>query len=360
MVPEHGAVADDRDHGVDLFVPEEVGALPQGRETAPNRRPAVDCQRIGEHDEKVTCSARDEKGVAVGGTMCRRSLVTVLTAALFAVVAGCGGASNGRAASPPASGTVTTSAPTTLAPTTTTTKKAKPSDPTKNIDLSGTPGVTAAEQKRAEALLKATLVDLPKYADPATAERDGFHSIGDALTGDEHLVKWSYVDDGHILDPNRPESLVYEMRNDKKTLVAAMFMMPFGSRFTDVPDVGGALDAVARARRPLPHRQPGAEGARRIHVRGPVLSGGNDEGGQHADVARVDRAESLRAVRGARRHRWRTDPARPDATLRHHPRDDLIARWVRPSGMTSTVMWRRSRTTGPTRSTPSTARCGVI
>jgi hypothetical protein len=136
---------------------------------------------------------------------------------------------------------VATSVPTTLAPTTTTIEKAKPYDPTKAIDLGGTPGVTAAEQKRAETLLKANLADLPKYADPATAERDGFHSIGDAVTGDEHLVKWSYVDDGHILDPNRPESLVYEMRNDKKTLVAAMYMMPFGSRFTDVPDVGGAL-----------------------------------------------------------------------------------------------------------------------
>lgn len=174
----------------------------------------------------------------MGGTTCRRSLVTVLGAALVAALAGCGGAGNGRSASAPVSGTV---APTTLAPTTTTLERARPYDPTKAIDLGGTPGVTAAEQKRAETLIRSTLADLPKYADVATAERDGYRTIGDALTGDEHFVKWSYVDDGHILDPTRPESLVYEVRGGKKTLVAAMYMMPFGSRFTDVPDVGGAL-----------------------------------------------------------------------------------------------------------------------
>ena len=76
----------------------------------------------------------------------------------------------------------------------------------------------------------------------------GYRSIGDAVTGDEHYVKWSYVDDGHILDPTRPESLVYEYRNGKQRAVAAMYMLPFGSTFTNVPDVGGGAHAVARAR----------------------------------------------------------------------------------------------------------------
>ena len=42
-------------------------------------------------------------------------------------------------------------------------------------------------------------------------------------------------------DPTRPESLVYENRGGKQQIAAAMFMLPFGSRFTDAPDVGGAL-----------------------------------------------------------------------------------------------------------------------
>jgi hypothetical protein len=107
--------------------------------------------------------------------------------------------------------------------------------------LSGTPGVTPEEQARAEALVRSTLQYLPKYSDPAVAYAAGYRSIGDGITGDEHYVNWSYLDDGHILDARYPESLVYEMRNGRQTLVAAMYMMPLGTRFTDAPDVGGAL-----------------------------------------------------------------------------------------------------------------------
>ncbi len=54
-------------------------------------------------------------------------------------------------------------------------------------------------------------------------------------------MKWSLINDGKALDTKHPESLVYEMRNNKKTLVAAMYILPFQTRFTDIPDVGGAL-----------------------------------------------------------------------------------------------------------------------
>jgi hypothetical protein len=117
----------------------------------------------------------------------------------------------------------------------------KPYDPSKPIDLGGVPGVTPEQQARAEQLVRDTLRDLPKWADPNVAYAAGYRSIGDGFTGDEHYVNWSYVNDSHILDSHFPESLVYETRNGKKTLVAAMYMMPFGSRFTDAPDVGGAL-----------------------------------------------------------------------------------------------------------------------
>jgi hypothetical protein len=55
-------------------------------------------------------------------------------------------------------------------------------------------------------------------------------------------VKWSLVDDGYILDSKRPESLVYEVQpSGAKKLAAAMYTLPFGSTFADVPDVGGKL-----------------------------------------------------------------------------------------------------------------------
>ncbi len=123
----------------------------------------------------------------------------------------------------------------------TTLPRAKPYDPTKPIDLSGTPGVTPAEQAHAEKLIRDTLRDLKKYADPKAAYADGYRSIGDASTGDEHYVKWAYADDGHILDSRRPESLVYERKNGKSFLAAAMYSLPPGSSFADVPDVGGPL-----------------------------------------------------------------------------------------------------------------------
>lgn len=167
--------------------------------------------------------------------MLRAGGIAIACLALVVVTGACG--SSGSHASSSTSPS-TTAAP---APTTTTLEKPKPYDPTKPIDLGGTPGVTPAEQHRAETLLRATIADLRRFEYPAEAVAAGYRSIGDGLTGDEHFVKWSDVDDGHILDPTRPESLVYEVRDGRQQIAAAMYMLPFGSRFTDAPDVGGTL-----------------------------------------------------------------------------------------------------------------------
>ncbi len=163
----------------------------------------------------------------------------ILIATLVIVGAACGSSATAGKAAEPKSPPATRAPTTTAAPTTL--PKPKAYDPTKPIDLGGEPGVTKAEQTRAETLLRTTIKDIPQFSDPATAEADGYRTIGDSITGDEHYVNWSYVNDGNILDPNKPESLVYEMKSNKKTLVAAMYMLPFGSGFGDVPDVGGAL-----------------------------------------------------------------------------------------------------------------------
>ncbi|MEY2590161.1 MAG: hypothetical protein QOJ67_2145 [Acidimicrobiaceae bacterium] len=117
----------------------------------------------------------------------------------------------------------------------------KPFDPTLPIDLSGVPNVTPQQQARAENVLAETLMRLPQWADSATAEAAGYHSIGDAGTGDEHLINWSYIDDGKTLDPDHPEALVYNVRNGSRQLEAAMYMLPTGSTLNSVPDIGGAL-----------------------------------------------------------------------------------------------------------------------
>ncbi len=116
-----------------------------------------------------------------------------------------------------------------------------PFDPTKPIDLSGTPGVSQVQQKQAELLLAKTLALLPKYASQEVAFAEGYRSIGDASTGDEHLIKWSSINDDDILNPEHPESLVYDTRSGVPVLAAAMFILPNTYTLDTVPDIGGPL-----------------------------------------------------------------------------------------------------------------------
>ncbi len=114
-------------------------------------------------------------------------------------------------------------------------------DPELPIDLGGVEGVTLRQQARAENLVAITLDRLPQYADVQTAIENGYSSIGDAMTGHEHYMKRAYLSDEHLLNPDYPESLVYEVDGAERTLVSAMFMLDEDQTFDDVPDVGGSL-----------------------------------------------------------------------------------------------------------------------
>src|SRR3546814_1697233 len=69
----------------------------------------------------------------------------------------------------------------------------------------------------------------------------GFHSIGDGFLGHEHYLNAENMNDDKSLDPDHPESLVYDTSVTPKRLVAAMYMLNAGDTLDDVPDVGGAL-----------------------------------------------------------------------------------------------------------------------
>lgn len=109
------------------------------------------------------------------------------------------------------------------------------------IDLSGVPGVSLQQQARAEALLARTVERLPKWSDPAFAEANGFRSIRDGSTGVEHYLNRAFIEDDVMLDPDQPESLVYDTTVSPKKLVAAMYMATPGTTLDTVPDIGGAL-----------------------------------------------------------------------------------------------------------------------
>ncbi len=118
----------------------------------------------------------------------------------------------------------------------------KPYDPTQPIDLSGVDGVTPEQQAAAENLVALNVVRLPQWSDYKVAEAAGYRSIGDGLTGYEHFIKWELINDDIALDPDQPESLVYQTQPDgSKTLVSAMYFLPDDVALTEVPDIGGAL-----------------------------------------------------------------------------------------------------------------------
>jgi hypothetical protein len=109
----------------------------------------------------------------------------------------------------------------------------RPYDPANPIDFSDIGGVTAEQAARATTLIQSAQRDLPKYAKTSAATADGYVSIGDGVTGFEHYMKYSLLNDGRVLDTTAPESLVYEVKGGVKTLVSAMFIANPGTPLTD-------------------------------------------------------------------------------------------------------------------------------
>jgi len=98
---------------------------------------------------------------------------------------------------------------------------------------------TAAESTAAEGLLLATRAGIARYADPKVAAAAGYHVAG--MSGiDFHANNPAYEGDGRVLDPARPETLVYAIAPDgRAVLFGALFVMPKIGE--PGPAVGGPL-----------------------------------------------------------------------------------------------------------------------
>ena len=97
---------------------------------------------------------------------------------------------------------------------------------------------TAGAMPVAEQLIADTRAALVAWADVVAAEAAGYRTIGDGFTGHEHFVHPTWMLDERILDPQRPESLVYRVQDGQRELVSAMYVLPQGSTMADVPDLG--------------------------------------------------------------------------------------------------------------------------
>jgi hypothetical protein len=97
---------------------------------------------------------------------------------------------------------------------------------------------TKEETTAAEGLLLATRAGIAKYADLEIAAADGYHVAG--MHGiDFHANNPRYEQDDKILDPARPETLVYAIAPDgRPVLLGALFVMKMGQ---PGPTVGGPL-----------------------------------------------------------------------------------------------------------------------
>jgi hypothetical protein len=108
------------------------------------------------------------------------------------------------------------------------------------------PSVAAAsddERARAEALWKASVAGAERWRDPAAAAGFRFKDRNQAETARPvrflHVPNPAFRADGRVLDPSRPETLVYRTGpGGRLTLVGVMYTAPRGTRG---PTVGGPI-----------------------------------------------------------------------------------------------------------------------
>src|SRR5439155_5132521 len=102
--------------------------------------------------------------------------------------------------------------------------------------------VTTAELEGAARLVADTKAAAARFEDLEAARSAGYYPVAPPRNGLVHYLNPGYNRDGRILDPERPESLVYLRLTDGSwKLVGVMYRMP--SPDQPGPRVGGALTA---------------------------------------------------------------------------------------------------------------------
>ena len=97
--------------------------------------------------------------------------------------------------------------------------------PSRSISA-GSPASRPSSRLRPRTWSPLNVVRLPQWADYKVAEAAGFHSIGDGLTGFEHFINWDWINDDVTLDPDHPESLVYQPQPDGSKKLVERDVLP--------------------------------------------------------------------------------------------------------------------------------------
>jgi hypothetical protein len=98
---------------------------------------------------------------------------------------------------------------------------------------------TPQQQGAADKLVKETKAGVAKYTDLSAATAAGYQPMSPTWQPVTHYLNPAYQRDGEILDPERPEALVYANTSKGPILVGAMYLMPHPG--VSGPQIGGCL-----------------------------------------------------------------------------------------------------------------------
>jgi hypothetical protein len=98
---------------------------------------------------------------------------------------------------------------------------------------------TDAQRVAAAKLVDDTRAGIERYTDVQVALADGYRPSTPPLAPTVHYLNQAYRHDGRVLDPTRPEALVYANTVNGPVLLGAMYMLPKANMRP--PDLGGAL-----------------------------------------------------------------------------------------------------------------------
>ncbi len=98
---------------------------------------------------------------------------------------------------------------------------------------------TLEQKEAADELAARTKAGVAEYADLSVAEAAGYQPSSPSWRPITHYLNPAYQQDGEILDPDRPEALVYANASEGPILLGAMYVMPKPGN--PGPRIGGCI-----------------------------------------------------------------------------------------------------------------------